>query len=207
MHDPVQGQERAARGEGRRGGQDHEGRGDPAEADAARMFVEIAEDHGRPRRVTLERDADRIELAAAGGQKFPGGDETQMAYHHGVSLNLPQEYGTRNDSMEGVTHMGIAVWDNLGRKMKKGTGEAFAFGLNKKGNGFDYIDNVDVNAMIKKYEKFYDEVLFNPEAAGRGYDPEAMARYNDQIARDQGKFSITWYPKSFYGHNYGGGVQ
>lgn len=77
MHDPVERQERAARGEGRRGGQDHEGRGDPAEADAARMFVEITNDHGRPRRVTLERDADRIELAAAGGAQ-----ETEMHRHH-----------------------------------------------------------------------------------------------------------------------------
>lgn len=67
MDDPVERQEGAARGEGRGGGQDHEGPGNPAKAHALRAFVEIAKDHGGPQRVALQGDADRIQLAAAGG--------------------------------------------------------------------------------------------------------------------------------------------
>lgn len=148
------------------------------------------------------------DLAAAGGQRFHGGEETQMAYHHGVSLNLPQEYGTKNNSMEGVTHMGWAVWNNLERKMKKGTGEAFAFSLSRDGNGFDFNSNVDVNKMIKKYEKFYSQELFNP--ASSKYDGVAAQRYKAQVDIDIGNGGsqpLRWFPQTFYGHNYGGGVQ
>jgi len=148
------------------------------------------------------------DLAGAGGQKFHGGDETQMAYHHGVSLNLPQEYGTKNNSMEGVTHMGWKVWNNLERKMKKGTGEAFAFSMSKDGNGFDLNPNVDVNRMIRKYEKFYNQELFNP--ASTKYDKAGSQRYNSQVATDRangGNQPLRWFPQTFYGHNYGGGVE
>lgn len=67
MHDPVKRQEGAARGEGGAGVQDRERPCDAPKADTPRAFVEVAQNDRRPHRVALQRSADRVELAAAGG--------------------------------------------------------------------------------------------------------------------------------------------
>ncbi len=172
--------------------------GEPATLEQTKQFQDRINNE-------MERLApDYRKLAAEGGQVFHD-DVVQKAYMHGISLNLPQEYGTANSSMPNVTSMGWKVWNNIETKMKKGTGEAFAFGMNKNGNGFDFNPSVDVNAMIKKYERFYTHELFNP--ASEKYDPVASERYQSQVKTDLengGSQPLYWFPKTFYGHNYGG---
>ena len=128
-------------------------------------------------------------------------NEFQQAYQHGMSFNLPQEYGTPNFSMEGHAVLGIAHWDNLELKMKKGTGEAFAFGFAERGAALNFNENVNVNKMLSLHEQFYTDVLLKP--SHRGADIGAIRRREAQWEADGGRYPTRMFPTTFYGHHYG----
>ncbi len=146
------------------------------------------------------------EISGEHGAKM-NNKEVQKAYQHGFSLNIPQEYGSRNDALNPGGRMGIEVFDWIESKMKKGTGEAFSFKFDPKEGKLAINENVDVNAAIKEHEDFYENFLFNPKAAGSGkFDQVLYEQRQAQISRD-GRAPKTMFPSTFYGHNYGEGVK
>jgi RHS repeat-associated protein len=127
------------------------------------------------------------------------GTEVQKGYQHGISLNIPQEYGTRNDALKVGGTMDIHVFDWIESKMKKGTGEAFSFGV-ADGDTVNVNFNVDVNSLLREYGNFYDNTLFNPGSSG--FNAQMYNRVQMQYKLD-GRAPALWYPKTFYGHSYG----
>ena len=138
------------------------------------------------------------DLAAKEGRLIMS-NETQKGYQHGISLNIPQEYGTRNDALKLGGTMDIHVFDWIESKMKKGTGEAFSFGVNGR-DSIQFNENVDVNSVIREYENFYNNVLFNPGSSG--FNAEMFNRIQAQYKLD-GRAPALLFPKTFYGHSYG----
>jgi RHS repeat-associated protein len=138
------------------------------------------------------------ELAAKEGRLIMS-NETQKGYQHGISLNIPQEYGTHNDALKVGGTMDIHVFDWIESKMKKGTGEAFSFGVNGR-DSIQFNENVDVNSVIRDYENFYNNVLFNPGSSG--FNAEMFNRIQAQYKLD-GRAPALLFPKTFYGHSYG----
>ncbi|HLH54228.1 MAG TPA: RHS repeat-associated core domain-containing protein, partial [Verrucomicrobiae bacterium] len=67
------------------------------------------------------------ELTGAHGQEFHG-QQIQKAYQHGFTLNIPQQWGMKHDLSPGGK-FGLWAYREIQSKMKKGTGEAFAFKL------------------------------------------------------------------------------
>lgn len=94
-------------------------------------------------------------------------DAPQLAYQHGISLNIPQEVGTPHDlSVKTGKLFGWWAINEINTKMKKGIGNAFSFTLTGEGAGFN--PHVNVDRMVRQYRDYYKNVMFNP--ASEGYD-------------------------------------
>ncbi|MBL9167132.1 MAG: Ig-like domain-containing protein [Verrucomicrobiales bacterium] len=137
-------------------------------------------------------------MAEKGGQEIHG-TQVQKAYQHGVSFNIPQEYGTRNKLMEGG-RCGFAGFDWIESKMLKGTGTAFSFRLDDDGSNMKINESVDVNKMLNMYDSHYKDVMLNPNS--KGFDRVLHNRRLKQYQRD-GRRPSTLFPKTFFGHDYG----
>ena len=138
--------------------------------------------------------------ATKGGQAIHGQD-TQKAYQHGLSLNIPQEYGSQHALSDGG-RFGFQAVQNINKKMKKGIGEAFSFTFDPDPSQFkgSINEHVDVDAAVREHEDFYQNVLFNPAMMGRGFSPQLYHQREQQIRRD-GRAHDTLYPEPFYFKN------
>ena len=107
-------------------------------------------------------------------------DAPQLAYQHGISMNIPQEVGTHHDLSPGGKFGWWAI-NEINSKMKKGIGNAFAFTLTGSGAGFNA--HVNVDKIVKEYKRFYKQEMFNP--ASRRYDKEIHWRRLLQLGREE----------------------
>jgi RHS repeat-associated protein len=133
------------------------------------------------------------ERAGQHTEQTVGGE--QKVYQHGFSLNIPQEYGSAHKLSPGGT-FGYKAMNGINIKMRKGIGGAFAFGFD--GDEIRVQDTVDVNALLKEHEAYYNDVLFNPEAKGRGFNEDLYNQRMQQMDKD-GVAHRTLFPLPFYG--------
>lgn len=135
------------------------------------------------------------EITEAHGQKT---EETvgglQKVYQHGFSMNIPQEYGSQHELSPGGT-FGFWAMDAINTKMTKGIGGAFAFSF--EGDRIKIQKTVDVDALLNRHEEYYQNVLFNPAAKGKGFNEELYNQRMQQIDKD-GIASRTFFPLPFY---------
>jgi hypothetical protein len=140
--------------------------------------------------------------AVKGGQTIQDRhNQIQVAYQHGFSLNIPQEYGSSHALSDGG-RFGFQAVENINKKMKKGIGEAFSFTFDPDPSQFKagINEHVDVDAALKEHETYYKNVLFNPLAFGRGFSPKLFSQRISQVFRDK-RLHFKLYPKPFYYQN------
>lgn len=138
---------------------------------------------------------------AEGGGGYIHQTEVQKVYQHGFSLNIPQEYGSKHALSDGG-RFGYQAVENINKKMKKGIGEAFSIAFDSNNpNEIEINDKVDVDGMVQEHESFYKDVLFNPWAAGKGFNRELFNQRKRQMRRDAGRVHDTLFPKPFYMKN------
>lgn len=118
-------------------------------------------------------------------------DAPQLAYQHGISLNIPQEVGTPHDlSVKTGKLFGWWAINEINTKMKKGIGNAFSFTLTGEGAGFN--PHVNVDRVVRQYRDYYKNVMFNPRS--EGYD--AVIHHRRWIML-KGRMDKDVFPKPF----------
>ncbi|MBK8001599.1 MAG: Ig-like domain-containing protein [Verrucomicrobia bacterium] len=117
----------------------------------------------------------------------------QLAYQHGISMNIPQEVGTDH----GLSPSGKFGWwaiNEINVKMKKGIGNVFSFSFTGENAGFR--ESVNVNQIVSDYRNYYTDVMFNPKMDGKGYDKTIHERRIEQLS-SEGALDKDIFPTPF----------
>lgn len=117
----------------------------------------------------------------------------QLAYQHGISMNIPQEVGT-DHSLSPSGKFGWWAINEINVKMKKGIGNVFSFSFTGETAGFR--ESVSVNDIVSEYRKYYSEVMFNPRMDGNGYDKTIHERRIQQLS-SEGALDKDIFPTPF----------